>query len=89
MSAAAAWEDISALSLAKYCHKLLGGPSQDGTKNKTSPCEDQSNEPTCKELIHQVDNNLSDEDKEQWLGEDVNDPGYQLLSEEEIVQKVK
>ena len=84
---AAAWEDISTLTLAKSWHKLLGG--QNGTEDETSPCEDQSSEPTCEELIRQVDNNLSDEDIEQWLGGDVNNPGYQLLSKEEIIQQVR
>ena len=66
----------------------MGGSSQDGVKDETSLCEDQSSRPTCEELICQVNNHLTDEDVKQWLGEDVNNPRYHLLSEE-LVQQVR
>ena len=61
----------------------------DTSKVLPQAVEDQSSEPICEELIRQVNNNLSDEDIEQWLSEDVNYPGYQLLSNKEIVQQVR
>ena len=86
---AAAWEDISSHTLAKSWHMLLGGSSEDGTEDRTGPYEAESSEPTCEELIHQVDSNLLDEDVQQWLGEVVNNPRYQLMSEEEILKQVR
>ena len=36
-------------------------------------------------LLRQLDTNLNDENISNWLNEDVNDPGYQLLTDDEII----
>ena len=87
---AAAWDDIPVLTLAKSWQKLLGGAGQvHDTDEMTSSSEDQSDELTCEELIHRVDCSLSDDNIEKWISGDANNPGYQLLTEEEIVQQAR
>ena len=39
-------------------------------------------------LIHDLDSNLRDEDIRIWLDSDSNDPGYQLLSDEDIISNI-
>lgn len=53
-----------------------------------SSCHDEDddyNQSDCQTLLHQLDTSLDDEDISNWLNVDANDPGYQLLTEEEII----
>ena len=74
---AAAWDDIPSLTLSKSWLKLLG--THHGI-SETS--EDQ----TCEELAKQLDSNLSDRDISDWIGADGCDLGYQVLTNQEIIE---
>ena len=39
-------------------------------------------------LLHQLDSSLQDEDISNWVNGDADDQGYQLQSDEEIIQQV-
>ena len=81
---ASAWNDITSSTISNLWHQLLGvGSSQD--QSTIDPHEEQI---SCDSLAVQFDSNLTSEDIDTWLGEDANDPRYQLLTDDEIVQAV-
>ena len=81
---ASAWNDITSSTISNSWHQLLrAGSSQD--QSTIDPHEEQI---SCDSLAVQLDSNLTSEDIDTWLGEDANDPGYQLLTDDEIVQAV-
>ena len=78
-----AWDDIPSLTLSKSWLKLLG------TGHRiTETSDDNAEEQTCEELAKQLDNNLSDSDISDWIGADNCDPGYQVLTDQDIVEQV-
>ena len=80
---AAAWDDIPSLTLSKSWLKLLG------TGHGISETSDNSaQDQTCEELAKQLDTNLSDSDISDWIGTDSCDPGYQVLTDQEIIEQV-
>ena len=42
----------------------------------------------CEDLARQLDSNLQDEDIREWMNGDSDDLGYQLLSDDDIIQLV-
>ena len=50
--------------------------------------DNSSVESNCEALLHELDSSLCDEDISNWLHVDVDDQGYQLLSDNEIIQQV-
>ena len=59
--------------------------------SSTVPIEsDQAGSATkCEDLVRQLDSNLQDEDIREWMnGGDSDDLGYQLLSDDDIIQHV-
>lgn len=101
---AAAWEDIPASTLLRSWNKLLRNPSihasstsEEGESQSNTEQSQGTSEPTatssddsgsCESLVRQLDKNLTDEDVTSWLYEDSADPGYQLLSDEDIIDQV-
>lgn len=92
---ASAWDDVSSLTIAKSWHNLLGsgdncGENQPNVQStETSQASVQSDDQsTCEMLIHELDGNLTNEDVSSWLNSDSSDPGYQLLSDDEIIDSI-
>ena len=83
---ALAWENVPATTLTKSWFKLLGSRSLSSADS--TPSIEDSQEPTCEQLLHQVDATLSNDDVSEWLHFDSDDPGYQLLSDADIIQQV-
>lgn len=80
---AEAWEDIPQLTLSKSWLKLLG------TSHGTREAPDEMHEDeTCEELTMQLDCNLSDRDISDWVNIDSSDPGYALLSDNDIIEQL-
>ena len=87
--AAAAWDDVLALTLAKSWRTLMQMGDCTTASSSTDHVEDQiSDQSDCEMLLHQLDSNLQDEDISNWVNGDADDQGYQLLSDEEIIQQV-
>ena len=87
--AAAAWDDVPALTLAKSWHKLIQINDCTTASSSTDHIEDQTSDQSgCEMLLHQLDSNLQDEDISKWINGDADDQGYQLLSDEETIQQV-
>ena len=89
---ATACEDVPALTIAKSWHILLGSDGKDGARDTEmsqpmSTVESQDQQ-TCETLIRDLDKNLTDEDIRSWLDSDSNDPGYQLLSDDDIISNI-
>ena len=80
---AEAWEDIPPLTLSKSWLKLLGTGHR---IRETS--EEMVEGETCEELTIQLDSNLSDRDISDWVNADSSDPGYALLSDQDIIQQL-
>lgn len=90
---ATAWEDLPPMTITKSWNKLLQSGDTNSSESSLSPVdsEAQDNNPTnaeVLELAHQLDSNLEDEDVCDWMNIDSGDQGYQLLTDEEIVQQV-
>ena len=86
---AAAWDDVPALTLAKSWRKLLQTGDCTTASSSSDHVEDQSsNESDCETLIRELDSSLQDEDISNWVSGDADDQGYQLLSDEDIIQQV-
>lgn len=84
---AAAWDDIPTSTITKSWRKLLHVQIGESTTPSTDDVEDRVRS-DCETLLCQLDSNLQDEDINNWLNVDTDDQGYQLLSDEEIVQQV-
>ena len=89
---AQAWDDASPLSLAKSWKKLLPSPHsyvQEVSSHPHTSVSGSSNEPLdehFESLFHDLGyNEQSWQSPTEWLAEDASDPGYQLMSDEEIV----
>ena len=80
---AEAWEDISPLTLSKSWLKLLG--SSHGTGEIS---DNRAEDETCEELTMQLDSNLSDREISDWVNTDNGDPGYALLSDQDIIGQI-
>ena len=90
---ATAWEDLPPMTITKSWNKLLHSGDTNSSDSSLSPAdsEAQDNSPTnteVLELAHQLDSNLKDKDVCDWMNIDSGDQGYQLLTDEEIVQQV-
>ena len=85
---ASAWDDIPPLTLARSWNKLLR--IDDSSEPSSSPEESDPTiaEKQCEELAHQLDPSLQDEEIASWIYEDSDDQGYQLLTDDDIVQHV-
>ena len=83
---AAAWDDISALTLTTSWNKLLA--SNKTTESDQQPENADSQEQSVESLAKELDPNLSDEDITNRMKESLSDPGYQLFSDEKIIQQV-
>ena len=80
---AEAWEDISPLTLSKFWLKLLGSSPATGEIS-----DDRAEDETCEELTMQLDSNLSGREISDWVNTDNGDPGYALLSDQDIIDQV-
>ena len=83
---AAAWDDIPALTLTRSWNKLLA--SDKATESDQQPEDADAHKQSVEALAKELDHNLSDEDIINWMKEDSSDPGYQLLTDKEIIQQV-
>ena len=80
---AKAWDDIPPLTLSKSWLKLLG------THHEISEVSDGNDQDqTCEDLARQLDSNLSDSDISEWIGADGFDPGYQILTDQDIIEQI-
>lgn len=52
------------------------------------PTVESDDQQTCEMLIHKLDSSLTDDNIRSWLDSDSNDPGYQLLSDEDIISSI-
>ena len=52
------------------------------------PTIESDDQKTCEMLVRDLDSNLTDEDIRSWLDSDGNDPGYQLLSNDDIISNI-
>ena len=80
---AEAWDDIPFLTLSKSWLKLLGT----GHGISETP-DDSAQDQTCEELAKQLDSNLNDSDISDWIGADSCDPGYQVLTDQDIIEQI-
>ena len=81
---AAAWDDTPSLTSSKLRLKLLC--TGHGISGEAS--DDSAQYQTCEDLAKQLDNNLSDSDISDWVGADSSDPGYQVLTDQDIIEQV-
>ena len=87
---AVAWDDLSFLTLARSWNKLFRIGDITEQSSSTVPIEsDQADAATeCEDLARQLDSNLQDEVIREWMNRDSDDQGYQLLSDDDIIQHV-
>ena len=52
------------------------------------PEDADAHEQSVEALTNELDHNLSDEDITNWMKKDSSNPGYQLLTDKEIIQQV-
>ena len=83
---AAARDDIPAPTLTRSWNKLSA--SDKATESDQQPEDADAHEQSVEALANELDHNLSDEDITNWMKEDSNNPGYQLLTDKEIIQQV-
>ena len=86
-----AWEDIPSSTLCKSWYKLLATvPSPGSLPEGSDQSSEDGSQPgeTCAQLMQQLDGTLTSEEIAQWMSVDSEDPGYQLATDEEIVQQV-
>ena len=83
---ASAWDDIPAVTLTRSWNKLLVSDKTAASNKETEDAD--SEEQSVESLAKELDHNLSDQEINEWLNEDANDPGYQIFTDEEIVQQV-
>ena len=84
---AEAWDDIPSSTITKSWNMLLGNASP------TTPASESQNESsdkadTCHALLQQLDSNLTSGEISEWISSDADDPGHQVLSDEDIVREV-
>ena len=85
-----AWEDVTSVTLKKSWRKLI--PSSVAVISE-SKC-DTGNSPYCDEFASLFsdlgcsDDNPSWQNPQEWLNEDADDQGYQLMTDNEIVTQV-
>ena len=70
--------------MSKSWLKLLGTDHGISETSDDTAVQDQ----TCEELAKQLDSNLSDRDISDWIGADGCDLGYQVLTDQEIIEQV-
>ena len=83
-----AWEDVSPITVKKSWKKLI--PSSDADDNSSDAEEVASSDAFTdlfQELGYSTDNE-SWQTPQDWLAEDSTDPGYQLMTDSEIVAEV-
>ena len=85
---ATAWDDIPPLTLARSWNKLLhigdwSEPSSSAEESDPTIAEKQ-----CEEHAHQLDPSLQDEDITSWIDGELDDQGYRLFTDDDIVQHV-
>lgn len=85
---ATAWDDVPAMTIIKSWHNLL---AKDGASDRNTEAsqpmptvESDDQDGSCEMLIRELDSSLTD-DISSWLDSDSSDPGYQLLSDEDII----
>ena len=84
---AAAWDDLPPLTLTRSWNKLLAVVAS--TEQSSSVESDQACVAAeCEDLAHQLDSGLQDEDIREWMDGDSDDHGYQLLTDEDIIQHI-
>ena len=72
--------------MTRSWNKLLA--SDKATESDQQPEDADAHKQSVEALAKELDNNLSDEDIINWMKEDSSDPGYQLLTDKEIIQQV-
>ena len=84
---AQAWNDIPRLTLTRSWNKLL--LVVESTDQSTSAENDQASATVeCEDLARQLHSDLHNEDIREWMAGDSDDQGYQLLSDDDIIQHV-
>ena len=72
-----AWEDVPSSILCKSWFKLLNNNTPSSVNDPCSTNQS-SDEPSCEDLLQQLDSSLTSEDIANWMAIDHDDPGYQL-----------
>ena len=85
---ATAWDDLFPITLTKSWNKLLCTSSRSEQSSTDEPEESNPSSDEVMELAHQLDPNFEEEDLHDWMNVDSDDKGYQLLSDEDIIQNV-
>ena len=85
---AAAWDDISPVTLTRSWRKLLQIEGHSTASSTDQELDDTSVLSNYETLLRELDSNLVDSDISNWLNADADDQGYQLLSDSEIIQQV-
>lgn len=85
---ATAWDDIPALTLTRSWNKLLGSEKATESDQQAEDMDVDAHDESIEALAKKLDLNLSDEDIANWMQEDSSDPGYQLMTDDEIIQQV-
>ena len=88
---ASAWEDIPALTYKRSWNKLLKFGEKDKDGSATDTCivatsqtvsgdvdaTAENDHAACREMLHSLVNDISDQEVSEWLDQDSDDPGYQ------------
>ena len=89
---ATAWDEVPAMTIIKSWHNLL---AKDGASDRNTEAsqpmptvESDDQDGSCEMLIRELDSSLTDNDISSWLDSDSSDPGYQLLSDEDIISSI-
>ena len=62
-------------------------PEIEDSIESASGAGNESSSGTCDALLQQVHSNLTVEEIDEWISTDVDDPGHQILSDEDTVPK--
>ena len=97
---ASAWDDIPASTFKKSWNKLLkfGGQDKDQRATDTAAASEtasgevdtnaENDLAACQQMLHSLVNNISNQEISEWLDQDSDDPGYQYLTDTEIIDQV-
>ena len=96
---ASAWEDIPALTFKRSCNKLLKFGEKDKDGNATIVATSQTvsgdvdgaaenDHAAYQKMLHSLVNDISDQEVSEQLDQDSDDPGYQYLTDTEIIDQV-
>lgn len=85
-----AWDDILAVTLNSLAVTLNRSWNKILTRQMTQMNNQRMLIPksSVESLAKELDHNLSDQDITDWMNEDLSDPGYQVFTDKEIIQRI-